>query len=58
MQEIVSMIPVLIGIYLLMAVFLHLYQRRLIYFPLRVDPDFVGEEVVVDNHEIRLHGWV
>ncbi|MDH3221327.1 MAG: alpha/beta hydrolase [Gammaproteobacteria bacterium] len=58
MQEIVIIILVLVCIYSFMAGLLYIYQRKLIYFPVPVDPGFVGEEVVVDNHGIRLHGWV
>jgi hypothetical protein len=58
MQEITSIALVLIGVYLLLAAFLYVFQRRLLYFPVRVDPAFVAEQVVVENQGTRLHGWV
>jgi len=58
MKEITSIALVLFGVYLLLAIFLYLFQRRLLYFPVPVDPAFVAEQVVVDSHGTRLHGWV
>ncbi len=58
MQEITSIALVLIGIYLLLAAFLYVFQRKLIYFPVPVDPNFNAEEVVVDNQGTRLRGWI
>jgi len=58
MTEITSIVLVLIGIYLLLAAFLYVFQRKLIYFPVPVDPGFRAEEVMVDNQDTRLHGWV
>ena len=58
MQEITSIALVLVCVYLLIAVFLYLYQRKLIYFPVPVDPGFIADEVTVENDGIRLHGWV
>lgn len=58
MIEITSIALVLIGVYLLLAAFLYLFQRKLLYFPVPVDPAFVAEQVVVDNHGTRLQGWV
>lgn len=58
MNEFTSIALVLPGIYLLFAAFLYTYQRRLIYFPMPVDPAFSAEEVVIDNQGVRLHGWV
>ena len=58
MQEITSIMLVLVCVYLLIAVFLYLYQRRLIYFPVAVDPAFIADEVTVENDGVRLHGWV
>ena len=58
MNEIASIILVLMSIYLLFAAFLYIYQRRLIYYPMAVDPEFDADEVSIDNRGIRLHGWV
>jgi pimeloyl-ACP methyl ester carboxylesterase len=58
MQEITSLILVLVSIYLLFAVFLYVCQRKLIYHPMSVDPDFSADEISIDNQGIRLHGWV
>lgn len=58
MKEIIFIALVLIGVYLLLAAFLYLFQRRLLYFPVALDPTFVAEQIVVDNKDTRLHGWV
>jgi pimeloyl-ACP methyl ester carboxylesterase len=58
MQEIVYIALLLLGIYLLLAAFLYLFQRKLIYFPVAVDPSFEAQNVIVDNRGLRLHGWV
>jgi hypothetical protein len=58
MKEITSIILVLMSIYLLFAAFLYIYQRRLIYYPMSVDPGFHADEVSIDNRGILLHGWV
>ena len=58
MKEIASLALLLFAIYLLIAAFLFVYQRRLLYFPTSVDPDFEAEEISVDNAGTRLHGWV
>ena len=58
MKEIGSIIFVLIGVYLLLAAFLYVYQRKLIYYPTPVDPAFIADEVEIDNDGTRLHGWV
>ncbi len=58
MQEITSIVLVLLAIYLLLAAFLYLYQRKLIYFPMPVDPGFSAQSVVIDNQGVQLHGWV
>ena len=58
MIDITSIVLVLIGIYLLLAAFLYLFQRKLIYFPTAVDPVFRAEEIFIDNQDTRLHGWV
>ncbi len=58
MIEIIFIALVLIGVYLLLAAFLYVYQRRLIYYPVALDPGFVAEPIVVDNQGTRLQGWV
>lgn len=58
MQEITSIALVLLSIYLLLAAFLYLYQRKLLYFPMPVDPAFSARNVTIDNQGVRLHGWV
>lgn len=58
MNEITSILLAIGAIYLLASIFLYLYQRKLIYFPVAIDSAFVGEEITVDNQETRLHGWV
>ena len=58
MKEITPIILVLIGIYLLFAAFLYIYQRKLIYYPMPADPDFRADEVNIDNRGTLLHGWV
>jgi hypothetical protein len=54
MQEITYIALVLLGIYLLLAAFLYLFQRKLIYFPVAVDPSFEAQNVIVDNRGLRL----
>ncbi|MBT8436970.1 MAG: alpha/beta hydrolase [Gammaproteobacteria bacterium] len=58
MHEIASIIVVLFGIYLLVAAYLYLYQRRLLYHPVAIDPVFSAEEINIDNNGTRLHGWI
>ncbi len=58
MKEFASIILVLISIYLLFAAFLYVYQRKLIYYPVPVDPTFKATEIRVDNGATELHGWV
>ena len=58
MKEIAAIILVLISIYLLFAAFLYIYQRKLIYYPVPVDPEFSAHEVSIDNRGTLLHGWV
>lgn len=58
MTEIVSISLVLLAIYLLLAAFLYLYQRRLLYFPVPVDATFNAEAVMIENQGVRLHGWI
>jgi len=58
MKEITALFLVLICIYLLISVYLYLYQRNLIYFPVSLDPAFRAQEIVIDNQGVKLHGWV
>jgi len=58
MNEIISIILVLVSLYLLLAAFLYIYQRKLIYHPMPVDPEFDADEVSIDNKGTLLHGWV
>ena len=58
MQEIILPGLALLAVYLLLAAFLYIYQRKLIYFPTPTDPGFDADEVIIDNSGIRLHGWV
>ena len=58
MTDIAYLAALPIGIYLLLAAFLYAVQRKLIYFPVGVDPDFRADEISVDNRGTRLHGWV
>lgn len=58
MLEIIPILLVLLGVYLLLAAFLYVYQRKLIYFPTPVDPHFVADEITLDNDGTRLRGWV
>jgi len=58
MIEITAIILVLITIYLLMGAYLYLFQRKLLYFPVQLDPDFHAEEITLTNDDVRLHGWI
>jgi pimeloyl-ACP methyl ester carboxylesterase len=58
MKELAFILLALIAVYLLCAVFLYFYQRRMIYFPVALDPDFSADEIVVDNQGVGLHGWI
>ena len=58
MQEIGVIVLVLVALYLLIAAFMYFYQRRLIYYPVAVDPDFDADEITFDNAGTRLHGWI
>lgn len=49
---------VIVGVYLLFAVYLHIFQRKLIYYPTSVDPGFSADEISIDNQGVLLHGWV
>ena len=58
MNVIASIILVLFSIYLLVAAYLYIYQRRLLYHPVAVDPVFCADEISFDNDGTRLHGWI
>jgi hypothetical protein len=58
MKELTYTILVLLGIYLLITAFLFVYQRKLIYMPVPLDPAFSADEIVIDNAGVKLHGWV
>ena len=58
MKVITPIILLLVGLYLLLAAFLYIYQRKLIYYPVSVDPAFSAEEISIDNQGTSLHGWV
>jgi len=58
MNVITSIILVLASIYLLFAAYLYVYQRKLIYYPMAVDPGFNADEINIDKNGILLHGWV
>lgn len=58
MQVITPIILLLVSIYLLFAAFLYIYQRKLIYYPVPVDPEFSADEISINNQGTRLHGWV
>ena len=58
MKEIALILLVVVAIYLLASVFLYLYQRKLIYFPVGIDPAFDADEITIDNGDTLLHGWV
>lgn len=58
MKEITYILLVLLSIYLLLAAFLYVYQRKLLYFPTSLDADFKADEIIVDNAGNRLQGWV
>jgi len=58
MKEISYAILVLAGIYLLIAALLFIYQRKLIYIPVPIDPAFSADEITIDNDGIELRGWV
>ena len=58
MKEVTYTILALAAIYLFVAAFLYVYQRKMIYFPTSLDPHFNAEEVVIDNAGTHLRGWV
>ncbi len=58
MIELAGIILVLITVYLLIGAFFFFYQRKLIYYPTGVDPDFSADEIRLDSQGHQLHGWV
>ena len=58
MKEITTIALVILALYLIASAFLYLYQRKMLYFPVPVDPAFVAEEISLDNQGVVLHGWV
>ncbi len=58
MEEITIIAIALITIYLLIGAFFFFYQRKLIYYPTAVDPEFRAEEISLSSQGHRLHGWV
>lgn len=58
MNEIALIVLVVVAIYLIASVFLYAYQRKLIYFPVGIDPAFGADEITIDNRGTLLHGWV
>ena len=58
MKEITSILLVLVSLYLLFSAYLYIYQRKLIYYPMSVDPEFDADEISIDNRGTLLHGWV
>ena len=53
MKEITSIILVLVSLYLLFAAFLYVYQRKLIYYPMPVDPEFEARDRSLPNTASR-----
>lgn len=58
MKEFTAILIALVSIYLLFAAYLYISQRKLLYFPVSVDPSFSATGVSVDNNGTLLHGWV
>ena len=58
MQEIFFILLVVVAIYLLASLFLYAYQRKLIYFPVDLDPAFDANEITIYNDGTLLHGWI
>lgn len=58
MQEILTIVYVLGAVYLVAAVFLYFYQRKLLYYPVGLDPEFNADEISISNQGLKLHGWV
>ncbi|MDJ0777919.1 MAG: alpha/beta hydrolase [Gammaproteobacteria bacterium] len=58
MQELTIIALTLITIYLLIGAFFFFYQRKLIYYPTGVDPDFSADEIKLTSQGHELRGWV
>jgi pimeloyl-ACP methyl ester carboxylesterase len=58
MKELTYILLALVGIYLLVAALLFVFQRRLIYIPVPIDPAFSADEIIIDSQDVELHGWV
>jgi hypothetical protein len=58
MKEFALFILLLVACYLLFAAFLYVYQRKLIYHPVKLDPSFNADEITIDSNGTRLHGWI
>ena len=58
MKEIATLILVLLALYLLLTLFMYLFQRSLIYYPVAPDTGFAAPEITFDSDGVRLHGWV
>jgi fermentation-respiration switch protein FrsA (DUF1100 family) len=58
MKEFTFLILVLMVIYLLISAYLYLFQRKLLYYPVLLDPDFQAREIIIDNDGVKLHGWI
>jgi len=58
MMEVTLILLVLLVIYLVIAAYLYIFQRKLIFFPVAHDADFSAHEITIDNAGTRLHGWV
>jgi len=58
MKEMTITVFLLIAVYLLASMFLYLYQRKLLYYPVGIDSAFAAQEITISNQEITLRGWV
>jgi pimeloyl-ACP methyl ester carboxylesterase len=58
MNEFALFSLLLAACYLLFAAFLHVYQRKLIYHPVKLDPGFNADEITIDSDGTHLHGWI
>src|SRR6056300_824697 len=58
MKEITYTLLLLACVYLLICAVLFVYQRKLLYIPVPVDPNFRAQEITIDNNGTKLHGWV
>lgn len=58
MKELLAIITIIAAFYLMMTAYLYLYQRKLIYYPVGLDPEFEAAEIRIDNQGTLLHGWL